>query len=42
LIPLEEGVGKMKAALSGRSDPTLVIIGRTGAGVDYSLDELIK
>src|ERR1700709_1993755 len=23
LIPLEEGVGKMKAALSGRGDPTL-------------------
>src|SRR3979409_2019805 len=31
LIPLEEGVGKMKAALDGRSDPSLVIIGRTGA-----------
>ncbi|MGY3615901.1 isocitrate lyase/PEP mutase family protein [Bradyrhizobium sp. USDA 10063] len=30
LIPLEEGVGKMKAALDGRSDPTLVIMGRTG------------
>src|SRR5436305_8383163 len=31
LIPLEEGVGKMKAALDGRSDPSLVIMGRTGA-----------
>ncbi|MGQ0683779.1 isocitrate lyase/PEP mutase family protein [Bradyrhizobium sp.] len=31
LIPLEEGVGKMKAALAGRSDPSLVIFGRTGA-----------
>jgi carboxyvinyl-carboxyphosphonate phosphorylmutase len=30
LISLEEGVGKMKAALDGRSDPSLVIIGRTG------------
>jgi oxaloacetate decarboxylase len=30
LIPLEEGVGKMKAALDGRSDPSLVILGRTG------------
>jgi carboxyvinyl-carboxyphosphonate phosphorylmutase len=30
LIPLEEGVGKMKAALDGRRDPTLVIMGRTG------------
>src|SRR3954470_12608578 len=31
LISLEEGVGKMKAALDGRSDPSLVIMGRTGA-----------
>ena len=30
LIPLEEGVAKMKAALDGRSDPSLVIMGRTG------------
>src|SRR5436190_16033963 len=30
LIPLQEGVGKMKAALDGRSDPSLVILGRTG------------
>ena len=30
LIPLEEGIGKMKAALDGRSDPSLVIFGRTG------------
>src|SRR5437762_11658012 len=30
LISLEEGVGKMQAALDGRSDPTLVIFGRTG------------
>ena len=31
LSSLDEGVGKMKAALDGRSDPTLVIMGRTGA-----------
>jgi oxaloacetate decarboxylase len=30
LISLEEGIGKMKAALDGRSDPSLVIFGRTG------------
>jgi len=30
LISLEEGVGKMKAALDARGDPSLVIIGRTG------------
>jgi carboxyvinyl-carboxyphosphonate phosphorylmutase len=31
LISLEEGVGKMKAALSGRQDPNLVVAGRTSA-----------
>ena len=30
LISIEEGVGKMKAALDARSDPSLVIMGRTG------------
>lgn len=30
-ISVEEGVGKMKAALAGRSDPGLVILGRTSA-----------
>ncbi len=31
LISLEEGVGKMKAALAARQDPELVIVGRTSA-----------
>ncbi len=31
LISLEEGVGKMKAALAGRQDPNLVVAARTGA-----------
>ncbi|HJU20315.1 MAG TPA: isocitrate lyase/PEP mutase family protein [Stellaceae bacterium] len=31
LIPVEEGVGKMKAALAGRQDRSLVIAGRTSA-----------
>ena len=31
LISLEEGVGKMKAAVDGRGDPALVIMARTGA-----------
>ena len=31
LIPIAEGVGKMKAALAGRQDRRLVIIGRTSA-----------
>src|SRR5437762_959097 len=30
LISLDEGVGKMKAALDARGDPSLVILGRTG------------
>jgi carboxyvinyl-carboxyphosphonate phosphorylmutase len=41
LIPLEEGVGKMKAALDGRSDPSLVVIGRTGAASVTGLDDAI-
>ena len=31
LMPVEEGVGKMRAALTGRRDPNLVIAGRTSA-----------
>jgi oxaloacetate decarboxylase len=31
LIPIQEGVGKMRAALAGRQDPRLVIVGRTSA-----------
>lgn len=42
LISLEEGVGKMKAALSGRSDPSLVIMGRTGAAAITSIEDAIR
>jgi oxaloacetate decarboxylase len=42
LISLEEGVGKMKAALDGRGDPSLVIIARTGAASVTSVDDAIK
>ena len=41
LISLEEGVGKMKGALDGRGDPSLVIIGRTGAVSITGLDDAI-
>jgi carboxyvinyl-carboxyphosphonate phosphorylmutase len=41
LIALEEGIGKMKAALDARGDPSLVIIGRTGAASVTSLDDAI-
>jgi carboxyvinyl-carboxyphosphonate phosphorylmutase len=42
LISLEEGVGKMKAALDGRGDPSLVIMARTGAVAISSLDDAIR
>jgi carboxyvinyl-carboxyphosphonate phosphorylmutase len=41
LISLEEGVGKMKAALDGRGDPSLVVMGRTGAVSVTGLDDAI-
>src|SRR5688572_14968352 len=31
LISIAEGIGKMKAAIAGRQDPRLVIVGRTSA-----------
>jgi carboxyvinyl-carboxyphosphonate phosphorylmutase len=41
LIPIAEGVGKMKAAISGRQDPRLVIVGRTSALRISSMDDTI-
>ncbi|WP_316163188.1 isocitrate lyase/PEP mutase family protein [Bradyrhizobium sp. SZCCHNRI20481] len=41
LVSLAEGVGKVKAALDGRGDPALVILGRTGAVSIASLDDAI-
>jgi len=41
LISLEEGVGKMKAALDARRDPSLVIVGRTGAASVTSVEDAI-
>src|SRR5438128_5221607 len=41
LISLDEGVGKMRAAIDGRSDPSLVIIGRTGAVSITGLDDAV-
>lgn len=42
LISLEEGVGKMKAALDGRGAPSLVIMGRTGAASVTSIEDAIR
>src|SRR5215831_9397414 len=41
-ISIEEGVGKMKAALAGRQDPALVIAGRTGAVPVLGVADAIK
>ena len=42
LISVEEGVGKMKAALSGRQDPALVVAGRSSALRVTGLEDAIK
>ncbi len=41
LISIEEGVGKMKAALAGRHDPGLVIVGRTSAPAIAGIEEAV-
>src|SRR4051795_3856508 len=41
LISLDEGVGKMKAAVDGRGDPSFVVLGRTGAVSITGLDDAI-
>jgi oxaloacetate decarboxylase len=42
LIPVEEGVGKMKAALAGRQDQRLVIAGRTSALAISGIEEALR
>src|ERR1700737_224205 len=39
LISIEEGVGKLKAALDARGDPPLVVVGRTAAASVTSIDD---
>lgn len=41
LISLEEGVGKIKAAVEARGDSTLTVVGRTGAASITSVDDAI-
>lgn len=41
LIPVEEGIGKMRAALAGRQDSGLVVAGRTSAVSITGLDDAI-
>ncbi len=42
LLSIEEGTGKMRAALDARSDPSTVIIGRTSACGVTGLDDAIE
>jgi carboxyvinyl-carboxyphosphonate phosphorylmutase len=41
LVSIEEGVGKMKAAIAGRSDPSLVIAARSSAISVTGIDDTI-
>ena len=41
LVSIEEGVGKMKAALDARQDPSLVIAGRTSAAGMTGIEDAI-
>jgi carboxyvinyl-carboxyphosphonate phosphorylmutase len=41
LLSVEEGVGKMKAALAGRRDPEMVIAGRTSAAQLTGIEDCI-
>ena len=42
LLSLEEGVGKMKAALAARGDPRLAIVGRTSAATIADMDDAMR
>jgi carboxyvinyl-carboxyphosphonate phosphorylmutase len=42
LISLEEGVGKMRAAISAREDPSFVIVGRTSAAALTGTDDVVR
>ena len=41
LLSMEEGIGKMRAALAGRQDPRLVVAGRTSAAVITGIDDAV-
>jgi len=42
LISLDEGVGKMRAALAAREDPSLVIVGRTSAASIAGTEDVVR
>ena len=41
-LSVDEAVGKMKAALAGRQDPDLILLGRTGAAGANGVDDGIR
>ncbi len=41
-VSVDEGVGKMKAALAGRGDPELIVLGRTSAVGPNGVDDGIR
>src|SRR4051794_24736606 len=41
LVAVEEGISKLKAAVESRSDPSLVIVGRTAAASVTTIDDAI-
>ena len=42
LISLEEGVGKMRAAVAAREDPSFVIVGRTSAAALTGTEDVLR
>lgn len=42
MIPLDEGIGKLRAAVAARRDPALVIAGRTSAPAIAGVEETIR
>ena len=42
LLSLDEGLGKMKAALAARRDPRLAIVGRTSAATIADMDDAMR
>jgi oxaloacetate decarboxylase len=42
LISIEEGVGKMRAAVAAREDPSFVIVGRTSAAAITGTEDVVR
>src|ERR1700759_3915949 len=42
LISLDEGIGKMRAAIAAREDPSFVIVGRTSAAAINGTDDVLR